>query len=228
MLIIAAKLFFFDNFPASSGLNNASSVSEVPRIKTQSIADDNPLFPAAGEASAEENNENFFEAEDESIENKNNIEDKNDIDTNEDENNTKIDDDKSPVLDDKSAANNTANITVTKTPVNNNKAEQTRNARQSSGQKTGQKAQTPQVVKNQQSQAQWRVQVGAYGSKKAADEIIAKLAKAGYTATHYAVSKYHKVWVQAGSTKQNAEAVAEKLKKIGYPGSYVIPPPVRK
>ena len=73
----------------------------------------------------------------------------------------------------------------------------------------------------------WRVQVGAYGSKAGANEVIAKLAKAGYKATVYSGTKYHKVWVQAGNTKQSAEAVASRLKKAGFPGSYVVPPSSR-
>ena len=73
----------------------------------------------------------------------------------------------------------------------------------------------------------WRVQVGAYGSKQAANEIVSKLAKSGYTATVYSGTKYHKVWVQAGNTRQAAEAVASRLKKAGYPGSYVVPPASR-
>ena len=71
----------------------------------------------------------------------------------------------------------------------------------------------------------WRVQVGAYGSKSGANEIVSKLAKAGYKASVYSGTKYHKVWVQAGNTKQSAEAVASRLKKAGFPGSYVVPPP---
>ncbi|MCR5346915.1 MAG: SPOR domain-containing protein [Fretibacterium sp.] len=73
----------------------------------------------------------------------------------------------------------------------------------------------------------WRVQVGAYNSKSGAKEIVSKLARSGYKATIYSGKKYHKVWVQAGDTKQSAEAVAARLKKTGFPGSYVVPPPSR-
>ena len=75
----------------------------------------------------------------------------------------------------------------------------------------------------------WRVQVGAYGSKRAAEEIVGKLAKSGYTATVFSSSgsKYHKVWVQAGSTRASAEAAAARLKGLGYKGSYVVPPPAK-
>jgi len=73
----------------------------------------------------------------------------------------------------------------------------------------------------------WRVQVGAYGSKSGANEIVSKLARSGYKATVYSGTKYHKVWVQAGNSKQSAEAVAARLKKAGFPGSYVVPPSSR-
>ena len=70
----------------------------------------------------------------------------------------------------------------------------------------------------------WRVQVGAYGSKQAAGDIVKKLAKSGYSATVFSGPKFHKVWVQAGATKDAAEKTAARLKKLGYPGSYVVPP----
>lgn len=74
----------------------------------------------------------------------------------------------------------------------------------------------------------WRVQVGAYNTKAGANEIVSKLAKSGYKATVFSGPKFHKVWVQAGSSKQAAEAVAARLKKAGFPGSYVVPPATRR
>ena len=73
----------------------------------------------------------------------------------------------------------------------------------------------------------WRVQVGAYGSKQAAGDIVKKLAKSGYSATVFSGPKFHKVWVQAGATKDAAEKTATRLKKLGYTGSYVVPPPAK-
>lgn len=85
----------------------------------------------------------------------------------------------------------------------------------------------PAPKKPQQQAPVWRVQVGAWGTKSAAEDTVRKLAKAGYTATVFSGPKFHKVWVQAGNTKQTAEAMASRLKKSGYPGSYVVPPPSR-
>ena len=213
MLLFAAKVFFFDSLPSSNNLYGSSQ--SVPKISPDVKA--NILFPAAGEASAQEQepeleleSANGNKQELESLALNNNA--------------AKIDVTAEPVNNKKQAINNNSRqVNNNKQAINNNNSRQVNinnskpavnnNARQ---------------VNSNNKQAQWRVQVGAYGSKKAADEIIAKLAKAGYTATSFAVSRHHKVWVQAGNTKQDAERTAAKLKKIGYPGSYVIaPPPVK-
>ena len=196
MLLFAAKVFFFDSLPSSNNLYGSSQ--SVPKISPDVKA--NILFPAAGEASAQEQEP---ELELESA------------------NGNKQE------LESLALNNNAAKIDVTAEPVNNKKQAINNNSRQVNNNKQAVNNNARQVNSNNK-QAQWRVQVGAYGSKKAADEIIAKLAKAGYTATSFAVSRHHKVWVQAGNTKQEAERTAAKLKKIGYPGSYVIaPPPVK-
>ena len=196
MLLFAAKVFFFDSLPSSNNLYGSSQ--SVPKISPDVKA--NILFPAAGEASAQEQEP---ELELESA------------------NGNKQE------LESLALNNNTAKIDITSEPVNNKKPAANNNSRLVSNNKQSVNNNARQVNSNNK-QAQWRVQVGAYGSKKAADEIIAKLAKAGYTATSFAVSRHHKVWVQAGNTKQEAERTAAKLKKIGYPGSYVIaPPPVK-
>ena len=75
--------------------------------------------------------------------------------------------------------------------------------------------------------AVWRVQVGAYSSKGIAQEMVAKLTKAGYKATVFSSPRFHKVWVQAGNTKQSADAAILQLKKLGFPQSYAIPPAQR-
>ncbi len=79
----------------------------------------------------------------------------------------------------------------------------------------------------QQGTAVWRVQVGAYSSKGIAQETVAKLTKAGYKATVFSGPRFHKVWVQAGNTKQSADAAILQLKKLGFPQSYAIPPAQR-
>ena len=79
----------------------------------------------------------------------------------------------------------------------------------------------------QQGTAVWRVQVGAFSSKGMAQETVATLTKAGYRATVFSSPKFHKVWVQAGSTKRSAEVAILQLKKLGFPQSYAIPPAQR-
>ena len=209
MLLFAAKVFFFDSLPSSGNLY-------VPKVQPEEN-----IIQAANAQEQESKPEAEDEAGRESAEN---LKPDNFIFEN---------------------SNNTANIEVTAEPVSNNQAASQADSKaaavnnilrtQNNNKPAENKAvnnnagaQNNKQVNVNNAQVQWRVQVGAYGSKKAAEEIIAKLEKAGYRATRFAVSKHHKVWVQAGNTRQEAERAAERLKKLGYKGSYVIaPPPVK-
>ena len=74
---------------------------------------------------------------------------------------------------------------------------------------------------------QWRVQVGAYPSKAAADTAAKKIRAAGYKAVVYKNpdSKYVKVWVEeAGPTKFYADRIADQMKKLGFKSSFAFPP----
>ena len=84
------------------------------------------------------------------------------------------------------------------------------------------KASTSSVPASQQ----WRVQVGAYGSKAAAQKEADKINKAGYKATVYSnpASKHVKVWVLGGADKASATKVANAMQKLGYKGSFAFPP----
>lgn len=77
---------------------------------------------------------------------------------------------------------------------------------------------------------QWRVQVGAYTLKAAANEGAEKINKAGYKTVIYSnpASKYIKVWVLAGADKKSAEQVMHKMKSMGFKTSFVVPPPKSK
>lgn len=217
MLLFAAKVFFFDSLPSSGNLYVPKVQPEEDIIQAANAQEQKQESEAEAGAVAE------AEVGRESAENS---EPENFIFEN---------------------SNNTANIEVTAEPINNNNNQAASQADSKAAavnnilraQNNNKPAENKAVNNNNagaqnnnkqvnNAQVKWRVQVGAYGSKKAAEEIIAKLAKAGYRATHFAVSKYHKVWVQAGDTKQEAERAAERLKKLGYKGSYVIaPPPVK-
>ena len=217
MLLFAAKVFFFDSLPSSGNLYVPKVQPEEDIIQAANAQEQKQEQESEAEAGAEAE----AKAGRESAENS---EPENFIFEN---------------------SNNTANIEVTAEPINNNnKAASQADSKAAAvnnilrAQNNNKSAENKAVNNNNagvqnnkqvnNAQVKWRVQVGAYGSKKAAEEIIAKLAKAGYRATHFAVSKYHKVWVQAGDTKQEAERAAERLKKLGYKGSYVIaPPPVK-
>ena len=74
---------------------------------------------------------------------------------------------------------------------------------------------------------QWRVQVGAYTSKAAANDGAGKIQKAGYKTVIYSnpASKYIKLWVLGGADKKSAEQVMNKMKAMGFKTSFVVPPP---
>lgn len=73
---------------------------------------------------------------------------------------------------------------------------------------------------------QWRVQIGAFGNKQIAQDTAKKINKAGHRTIVYSnpASKYVKVWVLAGATKQDAEKIASSMKKMGFKGAYAVPP----
>ena len=73
---------------------------------------------------------------------------------------------------------------------------------------------------------QWRVQVGAYGSKAAAEDAAKKIRRAGYKAVVYnnPASKHVKVWVEGGPTKFYADRMVEAMKKLGFKSSFAFPP----
>ncbi len=86
------------------------------------------------------------------------------------------------------------------------------------------KPQTP--TKKQTQTGSWRVQIGAFGSKQSAQDAAKKLSSKGYKTTVYSNpgSKYVKVWVSAGNSKQDANKIVDAMKKLGYGSSYAIPP----
>ncbi|MBQ7561122.1 MAG: SPOR domain-containing protein [Synergistaceae bacterium] len=94
------------------------------------------------------------------------------------------------------------------------------------------KKEQPKPAKTQDLPAskQWRVQVGAYTLKAAANEGAEKINKAGYKTVVYSnpASKYIKVWVLAGADKKSAEQVMHKMKSMGFKTSFVVPPPKSK
>ncbi|MBQ7154041.1 MAG: SPOR domain-containing protein [Synergistaceae bacterium] len=73
---------------------------------------------------------------------------------------------------------------------------------------------------------QWRVQIGAYSTKAAAEEAAKKVRKAGYRAVVYSnpASKHVKVWVEGGPTKFYADRMVNAMKKLGYKSSFAFPP----
>ena len=70
----------------------------------------------------------------------------------------------------------------------------------------------------------WQVQVGAFSTRESAVEVSRKLSQSGYKASVVSGTKFHKVLVQAGSTKQDAARIASRLDKEGFPGAFSVPP----
>lgn len=89
------------------------------------------------------------------------------------------------------------------------------------------KPKTAPKVEQLPANKQWRVQVGAYPSKAAADDAAKKIRRAGYKAVVYKNpdSKHVKVWVEeAGPTKFYADRIADQMKKLGFKTSFAFPP----
>ena len=78
------------------------------------------------------------------------------------------------------------------------------------------------------SNRQWRVQIGAFGSKEAAQAAANKITRMGlgYRATTFAnpASKHVRVWVLAGESKAYAESILQRMKNSGYPSSFMVSP----
>ena len=70
----------------------------------------------------------------------------------------------------------------------------------------------------------WRVQVGAFSTKESAVEISRKLSQSGYKVSILSGVRFHRVVVQAGSSRQDALTLASRLHKEGFPDAFSIPP----
>lgn len=70
----------------------------------------------------------------------------------------------------------------------------------------------------------WRVQVGAFSTKESASEVSRKLSQSGYKVSILSGVRFHRVVVQAGSSRQDALTLASRLHKEGFPDAFSIPP----
>ena len=70
----------------------------------------------------------------------------------------------------------------------------------------------------------WHVQVGAFSSKESAVEVSRKLSQSGYKVSVSSGVRFHRVVVQAGSSRQEALTLASRLQKEGFPDAFSIPP----
>jgi len=82
----------------------------------------------------------------------------------------------------------------------------------------------PERATAQPSRAIWRVQIGAYSTRAAAEAVVRRVTQAGYTAAVVSGRTWYRVLVQAGSTRQDAVNLAAHMGRGGYPGAFVVPP----
>ena len=76
------------------------------------------------------------------------------------------------------------------------------------------------ITSTTSSKTLYRVQVGAFSSKKSAEFLLTKVKNKGFNACMVQVAKIYKIQVGAFSEKANAEAMAKKLKAAGF-DSYI-------
>ena len=114
----------------------------------------------------------------------------------------------------------------TQTPVQNNKNTQAVNSTPVQTPALAVQVPDPKVRTDYPSNKQYRVQVGAYGSKDGANAEAKKLTKAGFHTTVFTnpASKHVRVWILAGNSKTNAENILERAKSLGYKSSFIVSP----
>jgi cell division protein FtsN len=74
-----------------------------------------------------------------------------------------------------------------------------------------------------QNSSGWKVQVGAFSMRSAADDVARQLAKDGRSAEVISGKTMHKVLIGAGG-KDEASALAARMDRSGFPGAFVLSP----
>jgi rare lipoprotein A len=74
-----------------------------------------------------------------------------------------------------------------------------------------------------QSRPAWRVQVGAFSTKAAADDVARRISKDGHSVAVVSGNRVHRVLVSAASGSE-ASALAARMDRSGFPGAFVISP----
>jgi cell division protein FtsN len=84
--------------------------------------------------------------------------------------------------------------------------------------------QPEKTVAEQTAKPNWMVQIGAFSTRAAADNVVNQVTQAGHTANVLSGTTLHRVLIQAGPTKQDALNLATRMGQSGFPGAFVIPP----
>ena len=76
----------------------------------------------------------------------------------------------------------------------------------------------------QPSRGTWRVQIGAYSTRAAAESVVRRVTQDGHSASIVSGKTLFKVQVQAGSTRQEAQSLASRFGQSGFSGAFIVPP----
>jgi len=72
--------------------------------------------------------------------------------------------------------------------------------------------------------AKWTIQVGAFSTLAAAKTFSEQVSKAGYKSTVVPSSAWHRVIVEAGTTRDEAQKLVEQINRSGFPEAFVVSP----
>jgi cell division protein FtsN len=70
----------------------------------------------------------------------------------------------------------------------------------------------------------WRVQVGAFSTRVAADAFLRQVTQAGYEGAVVSGKTLHRVLVQGESSREETLALATRMSRNGFPGAFIVPP----
>jgi cell division protein FtsN len=81
----------------------------------------------------------------------------------------------------------------------------------------------PAPSQKAQTSSGWTVQVGAFSTKSAAENVARQISKEGHSTLVVSEKTVHRVLVRAGS-RNDASALADRMSRSGFPGAFVVSP----
>ena len=198
LLVLAGRQFFINGFKSSPGIKSTKAYTDSPALIAE--REQEILPPVVNVANVPE--------EPEPVEN------------------VTMPEESFAIAETATPAKNVTEPAKTATPAKVSTPAKAATPAKTSTAKTTTTAKAPAKAATLPTNKQWRVQVGAYGTKAAAQETATKLKKKGYKAEVYSnpASKHVKVWVYSGGDKAAALRVVEAMKALGYKSSFAFPP----